>query len=92
MIAVMGDASACVMYGHGITVGAPTVEQATVLAINLNTLLAVTVELARLGAAPPALDERDVAELPDLGTAFNDQLVWRSLVSELEAGTLRPVP
>ena len=35
MLAAMGDADVVVLRGHGITVGAPTVEQATVLAVNL---------------------------------------------------------
>lgn len=73
----------CLMVGHGITVAAPTVEQAAVMAVNLNVLLQVTVELARLGADPPEVGDADLAELPDLGSAFNDMLVWRSLVAEL---------
>lgn len=84
MLAAMGDSNVCLLRGHGITVGAPTVEQATVLAINLNTLLDVTVKLAQLGAEPPDLSEEDLAELPDLGSAFNDQLVWQALVAELD--------
>jgi ribulose-5-phosphate 4-epimerase/fuculose-1-phosphate aldolase len=73
----------CLMVGHGITVAASTVEQATVLAVNLNALLEVTVELARLRAEPPEVSSEDLAELPDLGSAFNDTLVWNSLVAEL---------
>lgn len=86
MVDAMGTRPVCVLYGHGITVAATSVESATVMAINLNTLLAVTAELGRLGATPPTLDERDLAELPDLGSAFNDRLAWQALVAELEAG------
>jgi len=92
MLEAMGSRPVCLLYGHGITVAAETVERATVLAVNLNALLAVTVELARLGAQPPELDERDIAELPDLGSAFNDQFVWQAMVAELEAGILRSAP
>jgi 3,4-dihydroxyphthalate decarboxylase len=84
MLAAMGDARVCLLRGHGITVAAESVEQAAVLAFNLNELYRVTVELARLGAPPREVDDRDLAELPDLGSAFNDQLVWQSLVAELE--------
>src|SRR3954447_3980299 len=83
MLAAMGDSDVVVLQGHGITVGAPTVEQATVLAVNLNVLLDVTVKLRLLGAQPPDVGAEDLAELPDLGSAFNDQLVWQALVAEL---------
>lgn len=86
MLAAMGDSPVCVLLGHGITVTGPTVEAATVAAVNLDELLSVTVELARLGAHPPDLDPRDVAELPDLGSTFNDRLVWQALVAEANAG------
>ena len=83
MLAAMGDSDVVVLRGHGITVGAPTVEQATVLAVNLNVLLDVTVKLRLLGAEAPDVPPEDLAELPDLGSAFNDQLVWQALVAEL---------
>jgi ribulose-5-phosphate 4-epimerase/fuculose-1-phosphate aldolase len=84
MVEAMAGADVCLMLGHGITVAAATVEQATVLAVNLNVLWEVTVELARLGARPPAIDPADLRELPDLGSAFNDEMAWQALVAELE--------
>lgn len=83
MIEVMGDRPVCLLVGHGITVVAASVEQATVLAVNLDELLSITLELARLGARPDDLSAADLAELPDLGSAFNDELGWRSLVADL---------
>lgn len=83
MIGSMGDRPVCVLRGHGVTVAAASVEAATVLAVNLDVLLTVTLELARLGATPPELDEADLAELPDLGSAFNDAMAWRALVADL---------
>lgn len=85
LLATMGDADVCVMRGHGITVVGETVEQAVVRADNLDTLLRTTVELARLGARPPSVEERDLAELPDLGSAFNDGFVWRAHLAEVRA-------
>ena len=84
MVAAMGAADVCLLRGHGITVAGPTVEAAVVTAINLNALLEVTVELARLGAQPPDVDVRDLAELPDLGSAFNDRMTWQALVAALD--------
>lgn len=77
MIAAMGDRPVCVLKGHGITVTGVSVEEAVVRALNLNALATVTLELARLGAEPEPVPAEDVAELPDLGSAFNDLAVWR---------------
>jgi ribulose-5-phosphate 4-epimerase/fuculose-1-phosphate aldolase len=77
MIAAMGDRPVCVLKGHGITVTGASVEEAVVRALNLDALATVTLELARLGAEPDVVPAEDVAELPDLGSAFNDLSVWR---------------
>jgi 3,4-dihydroxyphthalate decarboxylase len=77
MIAAMGDRPVCVLKGHGITVTGASVEEAVVRALNLGALATVTLELARLGAKPDVVPPEDVAELPDLGSAFNDLSVWR---------------
>lgn len=82
MVAAMGDKRVCILRGHGITVTGATVEQATVTAVNLDELCALTVDLARLGAHPPVVGPEDLAELPDLGDAFNDHLAWRALCAE----------
>lgn len=82
MVLAMGGHAVCLLRGHGIVVAAESVEAATVLAINLETLLSVTVELARLGAEPPELTAEELAALPDLGAGFNDGLAWRALAAE----------
>jgi ribulose-5-phosphate 4-epimerase/fuculose-1-phosphate aldolase len=82
MIAARGDRPVCVLKGHGITVTGASVEEAVVRAVNLNALATVTLELARLGARPEDVPDEDVAELPDLGSAFNDLAVWRYLVAK----------
>lgn len=79
MIAAMGDRPACLLRGHGITVVGDTVEQATVRAVNLTELYQVTVELARLGADAAEVSPADLAELPNLGSRFDDDLAWRAL-------------
>ncbi len=82
MIAAMGTRPICVLKGHGITVTGASVEEAVVRAVNLNALATVTLELARLGVTPQDVPEDDVAELPDLGSAFNELSVWRYLVAK----------
>ena len=86
MVDAMADRSVCLLRGHGITVAAESVEQATVLAVDLNELLAITVDLARLGARPPVISQRDVDELPDLGQSFNVGKAWQALLAELDGG------
>lgn len=77
MMAAMGDRPVCVLKGHGVTVTGASVEQAVVRALNLNALAAVTLEIARSGGHAEPIPPEDVAELPDLGSAFNDLAVWR---------------
>jgi ribulose-5-phosphate 4-epimerase/fuculose-1-phosphate aldolase len=85
MIAAMGDRPVCVLRGHGVTVTGESVEQAVVQALNLNALAIVTLELARLGRPAEPIPAEDVAELPDLGSAFNDLSVWRYHVAKARA-------
>jgi 3,4-dihydroxyphthalate decarboxylase len=82
MIEAMGDRSVCVLRGHGITVTGQSVEQAVVRALDLNALATVTLEVARAGGTAPSIPAEDVAELPDLGPAFNDLAVWRHHVAK----------
>jgi 3,4-dihydroxyphthalate decarboxylase len=82
MIATMRGRPLCVLRGHGITVTGTSVEQAVVRALNLEALARVTLALAQLGREPAELPPEDVAELPDLGSAFNDEAVWRYHVAK----------
>jgi 3,4-dihydroxyphthalate decarboxylase len=77
MIAAMGERPVCVLKGHGITVTGDSVEQAVVRALNLNALAAVTLAVAQAGGRAEEIPAADIAELPDLGAAFNDLAVWR---------------
>ena len=54
----------------------PSVAAAFARALELERLAAVKLDLARLGARPDVLTDADRAELPDLGAAFDDGLVW----------------
>lgn len=86
MVAAMGPSTVCVLRGHGVTTvgsGPHAVEQAVVRALNLEVLARVTVQLAAVGAPTTALSEDDIAELPDLGSGFNELTVWRNLVARL---------
>lgn len=80
MVEEMGDSQVCLLRGHGIVAVGDGVRQATVRAVDLHVLCEVTLELVRLGAAPPVVPELDLVELPDLGSSFNDELLWNYYV------------
>lgn len=90
MIEVMGAKHVCLMKGHGITVTGATVEEATVRALNFNVLARVTLQAALTGRQPPSIPPEDVAELPDLGSTFNDEWVWRYHARMIEEGRRAP--
>lgn len=84
LLETMGEKHVCVMRGHGVTVTGQTVEEATVRALNLNTLAKVTLEAARTGRHVPDISPEDAAELPDLGSTFDTKWVWRYHTKKLE--------
>jgi ribulose-5-phosphate 4-epimerase/fuculose-1-phosphate aldolase len=51
LAAVMGESSVCLMKGHGVTTAANSVEEATLLAIHVNDLAAMTYRAKLLGGA-----------------------------------------
>ncbi|HEY4459213.1 MAG TPA: class II aldolase/adducin family protein [Pseudonocardiaceae bacterium] len=77
MLAAMGDAPVCVLRGHGITVTGRNVREAVMRALNLNALAVATLDVAKTGRTAPDIPAEDIAELPDLGSAFNDDANWR---------------
>lgn len=82
MMAAMGDHRYCLLKGHGITVVGATVQQAVIAAINLNALASVNLAVAQTGGEPSDVPDADISELPDLGSAFNDDAVWRFYVAK----------
>jgi 3,4-dihydroxyphthalate decarboxylase len=84
MVSVMESSDVCLLRGHGVTVAGPTVEAAVVTTDALDTLLRLTVDLARLGAEPPAVPPEDLDALPDLGRGFNHGLAWNAMLAEVD--------
>ncbi len=81
--AVLGDRPVCVLRGHGIVATGTTVQQAVVRALNVDALARMTLAAAA-HRVPASLPDADIAELPDLGSGFNDEMVWRSHLARLE--------
>lgn len=82
----MAGSRTCIQVGHGITVTGTGVEQATIAAVDLNTLYTITLELARLGATPPVVPPEDLAELPDIGSDVNVRMAFQALAAEAALG------
>src|SRR5262249_22943331 len=74
LVNALGDKDVCVLRAHGIVTTGETVAQAVVRALNVTALARITLAASEHGT-PPALPDADVAELPDLGSTFNDELV-----------------
>lgn len=91
MLEAMEGKNICLMKGHGITVTGATVEEATVRALNFNTLAKVTLQVAQTGREVSDISQEDLRELPDLGGTFNDEWVWHHYV-RLESANATGLP
>ena len=65
---VLGDASACLMRGHGITAVGRSVEEATLTAIHLNDIAEINYRASLLGAVQP-IPAEDIEEFRSMGGA-----------------------
>jgi 3,4-dihydroxyphthalate decarboxylase len=77
MVAAMGGRPVCLLRGHGVTATGATVEQAVARALAVDSLARMAGRVAALGGAVRPLPPDDLAQLPDLGSGFNDGLIWR---------------
>ncbi|MFJ6359180.1 class II aldolase/adducin family protein [Pseudarthrobacter oxydans] len=83
MVEAMGGRPVVLLRGHGLTSAAATVEQAVLQAISVDTLARLALQVASAGGELQDLPESDMAELPDLGGAFNTNTAWRHEVARL---------
>lgn len=77
MLAAMGASRCCVLAGHGVTVGAASVEEAVVATLDLQALASMTLAVAATGRRAEVIPDRDMDELPDLGSELNVAALWR---------------
>lgn len=86
VVAALGEAPVLVLRGHGIVTvgsGAHAVELAVARALALDVLARVSLDVHRLGGGAPDISPADVTELPDLGGAFNDVMLFRHHLARL---------
>jgi ribulose-5-phosphate 4-epimerase/fuculose-1-phosphate aldolase len=85
MVAAMGDRPVCVLRGHGVTTTGDSVEQAVARALALDSLARMASRVVELGGTVRSLPDADLALLPDLGSGFNDVLLWQHHEARLAA-------
>lgn len=83
MVDAMKGRPVVLLRGHGLTSAAETVEQAVLQAISVDTLAGLALQVASAGGQLTDLSEADMAELPDLGGAFNTGTAWRHELARL---------
>ncbi|MER6985108.1 class II aldolase/adducin family protein, partial [Streptomyces carpinensis] len=89
MVSSLGDRPVVVLRGHGLVsvgTGDPrhAVAEAMTRALAVDSLARTTLAVAATGAPLRPIPDEDVAELPDLGPAFNVSAMWRHLAARAE--------
>jgi 3,4-dihydroxyphthalate decarboxylase len=83
MADALGDRPVVILRGHGLVSAAGSVEQAVLQAVAVDTLARTTLAVRQAGGVPRAIDDEDLAALPDLGGGFNVETMWRHLLTRL---------
>lgn len=84
MLSMMGERPVCLLHAHGIVATGSSIAQAVARALHVDKLARISLDIARCGAHPAEISAEDLAELPDLGSSFNDDLTWAHHVARLE--------
>ncbi|GGI95674.1 class II aldolase/adducin family protein [Streptomyces brasiliensis] len=89
MVSALGHRPVVVLRGHGlVAVGsgepAHAVAEAVTRALAVDSLARITLAAAATGAPLRPIPAEDLAELPDLGPAFNVASLWRHLAARAE--------
>lgn len=81
----MGTSDACVLVGHGLVTTGATVAAAMLRAIAVDSIARLSLAVVAAGGTLAAIPDADAAELPDLGGAFTEDLLWRHHLASLAA-------
>ena len=88
MLRAMGTAPVCVLRGHGLVASGDSIAQAMTRALNVESLARIVLGVAQAGGQPADLPDEDVAELPDLGSTLNEEILWRYHLARLNRARL----
>jgi ribulose-5-phosphate 4-epimerase/fuculose-1-phosphate aldolase len=89
MATALGGRPVVLLRGHGlvsVSGGPPetAVPRAVLQAVAVDTLARTTLAVLQAGGTPRAIDDADLAELPDLGSGFTVETMWRHLLRRLD--------
>jgi len=79
----LGDRPVVVLRAHGLTSTGETLPQAVLRAVSVHTIARLSLAVVSAGGTLVDLPADDMAELPDLGGAFNLGTAWRHELSRL---------
>jgi 3,4-dihydroxyphthalate decarboxylase len=88
MVASMGDRPVVLLRGHGLTSAAASVEASVLQALSVDRIARISLRVVGAGGELHDLAERDMAELPDLGGAFNTATAWRHELARLAESSI----
>jgi ribulose-5-phosphate 4-epimerase/fuculose-1-phosphate aldolase len=83
MVQAMGDRPVVLLRGHGLTSSGDSVPEAVLRAISVDQIARLSLTIASAGGQLRDLPAEDMAELPDLGGAFNHATAWRHELARL---------
>jgi 3,4-dihydroxyphthalate decarboxylase len=84
MMQAMGGRPVVILRGHGLTSAGSGVADAVLRALSVDTIAALSLRVVSAGGVLSDLPDEDLAELPDLGGAFNTATAWRHELARLE--------
>jgi 3,4-dihydroxyphthalate decarboxylase len=83
MVAAMGTRPVVLLRGHGLAAVGESLAQAVLRAISVDTIARLSLTVVSAGGTLVDLPERDRAELPELGSGFNEETAWRHELARL---------
>ncbi|MEU4670447.1 class II aldolase/adducin family protein [Amycolatopsis sp. NPDC023774] len=83
MVVAMGGRPVVLLRGHGLTSSGGSVQEAVLRALSVDTLARMALDVVSAGGRLADLPPEDLAELPDLGPAFNEGVAWRHELARL---------
>ncbi|WIX82759.1 class II aldolase/adducin family protein [Amycolatopsis carbonis] len=83
MVAAMAGRPVVLLRGHGLTSSGGSVQEAVLRALSVDTLARMALAVVSAGGRLVDLPPEDLAELPDLGPAFNEGVAWRHELARL---------
>ncbi|MET7997022.1 class II aldolase/adducin family protein [Amycolatopsis sp. NPDC005232] len=83
MVAAMAGRPVVLLRGHGLTSSGGSVQEAVLRALSVDTLARMALDVVSAGGRLADLPPEDLAELPDLGPAFNEGVAWRHELARL---------